>query len=138
MTKRKQAILYAVFGMLIILLGTGCSKLIELIDLKQQSEEEIVDQVWNKHSDVAQYSGASWDNFVKRVDNISLEDAKIIAEENADITFFFYVKAQSMYLNTSTVKVKTSPYFFFGDSVFFSGEVWLASASGLADTYLKQ
>ena len=138
MTKRKQAILYSIVGILIILTLNGCSKLMELIERDQYSHQETVLQVWEKHSDLAQYSGASWDNFVKRVDNISLEDAKTIAEENVDITFFFYVKGQSMYLNTATVKAKTNPMFLFGDSVFFSGEVWVVSASGLADTYLKQ
>lgn len=71
---------------------------------------------------VAQYQGASWDNLVKKVSDVSLEEAKAIANSDANIDFFFYVDGSEFRL--------TQGKFSYQDAVFFSGEPWWGSAPG--------
>lgn len=71
-------------------------------------------QSWKKIPNVAQYGGASWDNLVKRVSKTTVKQAKQIAEDDKNITFFFYMR-QYMYL-------KGKGQFKPGDAVFFSGK----------------
>ena len=83
---------------------------------------------WVKKPNVAQYGCVNWNNEVKRVSSLTVEQAKKIAEEEPQITFFFYVR-QPMYL---TKKGNFQP----GDAVFLSGEPSYGTAPQ-ADAYEK-
>lgn len=84
--------------------------------------------------DVAQYKQADWSQVVGRTANITVRQAKKIADANPEITYFFYVKGYSMVLETSSNEMRL---FSHGDAVFFSGTPWWGSAPGLADGYVK-
>lgn len=86
---------------------------------------------WQKKWNVAQYKGASWDTLMKRVKNTSVEQAKQIAQQDPNITFFFFMKGQSMYLETIDMS------FDHKEAVFFSGSPWYGSAIGYSDAYEK-
>ena len=121
------------------------SPLINFYQLNKKSISGVIKQsikkpkriTWIKKENVAQYKGGSWNNFIKRVSNTTVNDAKKIAESDSNITFFFFMKGYSMYLETKSVRSKTHPIFKKNDAVFFSGEPWLGSAPGFADTYIK-
>ncbi len=83
---------------------------------------------WVKKPNVAQYGCVNWNNEVKLVSSLTVEQAKKIAEEEPQITFFFYVR-QPMYL---TKKGNFQP----GDAVFLSGEPSYGTAPQ-ADAYEK-
>lgn len=87
---------------------------------------------WKKKLDVAQYGGANWSNLIVKKSNITIEEAKIFAEQNTQVDYFFYMKNGYIYLSG----IEES--FTKGDAVFFSGKPWLGSAKGYADTYIKQ
>lgn len=114
--------------------------------------------------DAAQYKGADYANVVHVARNISLEEAFDIAEKDPNIGYFVYTKGWQMVLEIpSDVQFDRSqdPFglaynidFMFdsgemgmgycrifksGDVVFFKKEgMWLGSAPGLADTYVKE
>jgi hypothetical protein len=95
---------------------------------------------WKMIPDVAQYKGADWANEVRRERGISLERAKEIGASDQRITYFFYMKGGSMYLEGGS-----GPHgwtdkgvFNHGDAVFFSGKPWYGSAPGFADAYEKE
>jgi len=114
--------------------------------------------------DVAQYKGSDYSNVVHVERGISLDEAFEIAQNNPDIDYFVYVKGYSMVLEIpSDVKfdpandpfnlVTKSDYiydsgafgsgycriFYHGDVVFFKNDgMWLGSAPGLADVYVKE
>ncbi len=92
---------------------------------------------WSKNTDVAQYKGASWAGFVKRQFVANVDEAKTIANADSSITYFFYMKGPSMYLETTNVSDKTDSTFSSGEAVFFSGTPWFGSAPGFADSYVK-
>lgn len=94
------------------------------------SAGESADDGWVKKADVAQFAGADWTNLVKRVNGITVEEAKKIAAQDSRITFFFIVKGCRMVLPGKGV-------FHQGDVVFFSGKPWYGSAPDLADAYEK-
>ncbi len=97
---------------------------------------------WTKKPNVAQYKGASWDNFVQKESNCTPEQAQRIALLNPEITFFFFCR-QGMVLE-GQVEEKYGT-FQAGDAVFFSGEPWYGSApqcdayekTGLAVAYIN-
>lgn len=89
---------------------------------------------WKKVPNVAQYGGADWNNVIGIVHQVTPEAAKWIADNNPEITYFFYLKGWQMVLGTPpNIRV-----FHHGDAVFFTGEPWWGSAPGLADGYIKQ
>ena len=51
---------------------------------------------WKKIPNVAQYGEGNWDNFVKKVSNLTAEEAMRIAFANSDITFFFFAERRSI------------------------------------------
>ena len=81
---------------------------------------------------VAQYKGADWQNVVAIARAVTLKEAKHIAKERSEVTYFFYTKG-TMILETPEGNVR---FFSQGDAVFFTGEPWWGSAPGLADGYL--
>lgn len=117
--------------------------------------------VWQQ--DVAQYKGSDFANVVQVERGLALEDAFTIAENNPEIDYFVYTKGGMMVLEvppevTYNQELDTfglasyidfiydsgevgrgySRVFGHGDVVFFGKEgKWLASAPGLADTYVK-
>jgi hypothetical protein len=121
-----------------VLIGiVGCSV---IRSNSSQSEIEKHPVVWNKIPDVAQYKGADWKNEVMRKSNLTVEDAKSIAESDPQITFFFYMKGYQMFLEG-----KPGPggwtekgVFRAGDSVFFTGKPWYGSAPSFSDAYEKE
>ncbi|MEN8905480.1 MAG: hypothetical protein ABF289_05925 [Clostridiales bacterium] len=97
-----------------------------ILDKTSITPETVID--WSKKSNVAEYGERSWNNEIKRVKNISLEEAKKIGEENSDITYFFYVKSRLVLADKGV--------FNSGDAVFFSGSPWYGDAVQ-ADSYEK-
>jgi len=97
---------------------------------------------WIKKSNVAQYKGANWDNFVQKESNCTPEKAQRIALLNPEITFFFFCR-EGMVLEGHIEEKYGS--FQPGDAVFFSGEPWYGSApqcdayekSGLSTVYIS-
>lgn len=86
---------------------------------------------WTKTPNVAMYKGANWNTLIKRVSNSSPEQAKRIALQNPNITFFFYCREYMVLENLGAQGV-----FYPGDAVFFSGEPWYGSAPQ-CDSYQK-
>lgn len=101
---------------------------IPVIDPSQLSGYEIV-------GDVAQYGKADWSQVIGMAKGISLYQAKQIADEDPNITYFFYTKGCQMVLITEDGNYRV---FRHGDTVFFTGEPWWGSAPGLADGYIKE
>jgi hypothetical protein len=83
---------------------------------------------WNKKSNVAEYGDANWNNLIKKVSNVTIDEAKEIGEENSNITYFFYVKKRVTLADKGT--------FYPGDAVYFSGSPWYGNAPQ-ADSYEK-
>ncbi|HEV8052960.1 MAG TPA: hypothetical protein VGP47_10750 [Parachlamydiaceae bacterium] len=97
------------------------------------NNDDTTDLNYEFIQDVAQYKLADWSQAIGRKNGISVTEAKKIADENSEITFFFYTKAFSMILeNPNGIRV-----FDHGDAVFFSGSPLWGSAPGLADGYVK-
>ncbi len=90
---------------------------------------------FQKIEDVAQYKFSDWSGVVGISRNISRAEAIRIAEENPEITFFFYTKGYQMVLETQDGDYRV---FRHGDTVFFKGQPWWGSAPDLADGYVKQ
>lgn len=82
---------------------------------------------------VAQYKLADWSGVVDVARGITVEEAKWIAHENPEITFFFYTKGYQMVLEYP----EGYRIFQQGDAVFFKGEPWWGEANDLADGYIK-
>lgn len=111
---------------------------------------------FHKKPNMAQYKGSDYSNVVHVARGITLAKAFDIAEANPEIAYFFYVKGGSMALELpADVGVGADPFqllsyvgekgigycrlFEHGDAVFFRKEgMWLGSAPGLADVYIKQ
>jgi hypothetical protein len=115
-------------------------------------------------ANTAQFKGADYSNVIHVERGISLDEAFDIAESNTDIGYFFYVKGRQMVLelaDDAEVNASSDPFglinyqryltdsgerslgycriFKQGDAVFLKKEgMWLGSAPGLADTYVKQ
>lgn len=96
---------------------------------------ENMDPNYEFVSDVAQYKQGDWSQVIGRASNVTVEQAKKIADENPAITYFFYVKGYCMVLETTSVDARIFNY---GDAVFFSGTPWWGTAPGLADGYVKK
>lgn len=96
--------------------------------------ETAIPYGFNKVPDVAQYKNADWDNLIGVAKGVSINQAYTIANENPDISFFFYTKGGQMVLETTNGDYRV---FNNGDAVFFSGSPWWGSAPGLADGYTK-
>lgn len=93
---------------------------------------------WQKVEDVAEYGRADWSNAICRVEGVSLDEAKRIAEQDPNINYFFYVKGWQMVLVNPEVSPPAIRIFHHGDAVFFTGEPTWGEANGLADGYVKQ
>lgn len=89
---------------------------------------------YQKIEDVAQYKEAVWSNVIGIAHHVSRSEAKKIADNNPEITYFFYTKGYLMILEKQD---GTYRYFQMGDAVFFSDEPWWGSAPDLADGYIK-
>lgn len=124
----------------------------------QQSDDFIL------QANSAQYKGSDFSNVVAVARSIPLEKAFEIARSNENVDYFVYVKGYCMVLempsdyqhnpaNDPFGLVCYTPFIFdngdkadgycrifhHGDAIFFNKEgMWLGSAPGLADTYIKQ
>ena len=113
--------------------------------------------------DLAQYGGSDYANVVHVARGITLDEAYAIAEASEEIDYFVYLKGGQMILPLPEDKPfdrKDDPFglvthtrfrwdaggygkgycriFEHGDTIFFKKEgMWLGSAPGLADTYVK-
>ncbi len=114
--------------------------------------------------DAAQYKGSDYANVIRVERGISLDKAFEIAESSTDIDYFVYTKGGQMVLeippdvqfdpNNDPFKLASDVKFIYdsgdlgsgycrifryGDALFFKKEgMWLGSAPGLADVYLKE
>jgi len=83
---------------------------------------------FTKAPNVAQYQGADWSNFKKRVPNCTPAGAQRIAMRDPSITFFFYCR--------DAIDLGAKGSFNQGDAVFFTGQLWYGSAPQ-CDAYQK-
>jgi len=83
---------------------------------------------FTKAPNVAQYQGADWSNFKKRVPNCTPAGAQRIAMRDPSITFFFYCR--------DPINLRAKGSFNRGDAVFFTGQPWYGSAPQ-CDAYQK-
>lgn len=119
---------------------------------------------FNLQANTAQYKGSDYSGVVHVERSITLDEAFDIAESNPDIAYFFYVKGWQMVLempDDAQADALSDPFglityqryltdagarsvghcriFKHGDAIFFKKDgMWLGSAPGLADTYVKQ
>lgn len=89
---------------------------------------------FQKVSNVAQYKEADWSQVIGIAHDVTLVEAKKIAKENPNITYFFYMKGGQMVLEKTDGNYRV---FRHGDAVFFSGKPWWGSAPGYADGYIR-
>lgn len=77
---------------------------------------------WTTTANVAQYEGANWANYVKTVSNCSPAQAKLIAFQDPQITYFFYCRGPIILTNGRSFQT--------GDAVFFNDtqKPWWGSA----------
>ena len=93
---------------------------------------------WVKRSNVGQYKGANWDNLVKRVSNVSVDEAKEIADQDPNISYFFIMKTSMFLEGKFGIHGWTEKgYFAPNEAVFFTGRPWYGSAP-MADAYEKE
>jgi hypothetical protein len=83
---------------------------------------------FNKTENVAQFGGADWSNFIKKISNTTPQIARRIAMCDPEITFFFFCREYMVLEGKGTFNP--------GDSVFFSGNPWMGSAPQ-CDVYEK-
>lgn len=67
---------------------------------------------WTMTPNVAQYQGANWDNYVKTVSSCPPEEAKRIALQDPQISYFFFCREAISLTNGRSLNA--------GDAVFFS------------------
>lgn len=121
---------------ILILIVASTTSLAATTDVTHEIPEITISMSgYEKVSDVAQYGGADWSHVIGIARNISLGEAKEIADGNPEITYFFHMKGWRMVLVKEDGNYLT---FHHGDAVFFSGEPWFGSAVGFADSYIKQ
>jgi len=48
---------------------------------------------WTKIPDVAQFGEGDWTHLIGKAENVSIYEAQRIADNNPDITYFFYMKS---------------------------------------------
>jgi hypothetical protein len=108
----------------------------EWIDVSQEIPliQNPLSQGFKKIPDVAQYGEADWSQAIGIARGISVEEAFKIANENPEITYFFYTKGWQMVLGTGDGNWRI---FRHGDTVFFKGESWWGEANNLADGYMR-
>lgn len=118
--------------------------------------DPMIVQEFKMEPNTAQYKGSDYTNALRIERGISLERAFEIAKEDANIGYFVFVKGLQMVLEippdvpfnpaTDSLNLVTQieglgpcRVFHYGDVLFFKKEgLWLGTAPGLADTYLKQ
>lgn len=122
-----------------------------------------VSEAFTRKPNCAQYKGSDYSNAVRVERGISLNHAFKIAKSDSAIDYFCYIKGGCMVLECGAEHAKNDPLdllsyscikmdqtgetvkrfariFNHGDTVFFSNKenkMWLGSAPGLADTYVK-
>lgn len=84
---------------------------------------------WIQTSNVAQYQGADWSNWISTENFASLAAGQAYAAGNSAINFFFYCRQPLVLTNGRSFQP--------GDAAFFSGQPWLGSAPQ-SDTYQRQ
>lgn len=90
------------------------------------------DDNWERVPNVAQYHSADWSKVVGRAPNVTVAEAKEIAESYPEITYFFHM-TYGYCLNLGHDKI-----FYHKDAVFFSGEPYWGNATGYSDGYVKK
>lgn len=95
-------------------------------------EMDDCDDNWERVPDVAQYHSADWSKVVGRAPNVTVAQAKEIAESHPEITYFFHM-TYGWVLNLGNNKI-----FYHNDAVFFSGEPEWGNATGYSDGYVKK
>lgn len=129
------------------------------------SEAHVQQQAYfERQPDLGQYKGSDYSNVVRVARGITVDKAMEIASQDPNIDYFMYVKGYSMVLEIPP-EVQFDPSndpfglvsninfiydsgehshgncrtFRHGDVVFFKSEgMWLGTAPGLADIYVKR
>jgi hypothetical protein len=118
-----SAIEHSVFGM------SNAKALFREISLTGQNSTHAE---FTKIPNVAQYQSADWDNSIGIASGVSVEKAIVIANENPEITYFFYAKdAVLLDLNYYGMIAFNK-----STAVFFSGEPHWGSKSE-SDGYVR-
>ena len=136
----------------------------DYIPPKTEIHEKISVNEFKFQPNTAQYKGSDYSNAVRVERGITLKEAFLIAKSDPSIDYFVFVKGAQMVLevppevtfdpmNDPLGLVTYNNYiydaggsnfgacriFHHGDVVFFKNEgMWLGSAPGLADTYVKE
>lgn len=127
--KKIALFIFAVTSTAIFAAAPNCNLADEIPEVKLP-----ISSSFQKIDNVAQYKFSDWSGVVGIAKNISRSEAMRIADENSEITFFFYTKGYQMVLETQQGDYRI---FRHGDTVFFKGDPWWGSAEGLADGYVK-
>lgn len=99
------------------------------VELQYDGESQF-----HKLSNRAHSKSANWENIAGIAKGISVTEAKLIADQNPEITFFFYTKGCQMVLEREDASFGL---FHHGDTIFFSEEPSWGTAPDLADGYEK-
>jgi len=83
---------------------------------------------WTKVDNVAEYKGASWDDLVKKTPSTTVAEAKLAAEADDSITYFFYATEGVVLEPHGLIEANTA--------VFFSGQPWYGETAA-CDAYQK-
>lgn len=90
---------------------------------------------YSKVDNIAESRDADWSHVIGVARNVTLMQAKMIADSDPSITFFFRIKEPGVALSAKN----DSCYLFnTGDTVFFSGDPWWNGVLKCADFYIRQ
>jgi hypothetical protein len=76
----------------------------------------LPNNTWIKNPNLAQFKEADWSNLKKTIPNTTVEAAKLYANSDPTINFFFYCR--------QNVTLEPHGTFFPGTAVFFAGKPW--------------
>jgi hypothetical protein len=76
----------------------------------------LPNNTWIKNPNLAQFKEADWSNLKKTIPNTTVEAAKLYANSDPTINFFFYCRQD--------VTLEPHGTFFPGTAVFFAGKPW--------------
>ncbi len=127
--------------MSLFLVAVASTSLMAMQDFYNSADEILPVQYsdgWKRIPNVAQSNSSDWSNAIAKAQGVTVKEAKEIADNNPDITYFFYVKGGRMVLGDISSPQSQIRVFFHGDAIFFTGEPCWGTAPHLADGYIKE
>ncbi|TBR38292.1 hypothetical protein CBF23_012370 [Marinomonas agarivorans] len=123
---------------------TGCGAIVQdSFDIVEESFDKALERTIYKSADKSfewelvpnaiQHPLSDWKNEIKRVRNITLDDAKAIAASDDRVDYFFFIEPGK----TGLIGKGGKETFWPGDAVFFSGEPDYVGTSGRSNIYKK-